>query len=532
MAMLALIPLLLLQGCGRSGDGQVIARVEGEAITAAELAALDRLAAAPTSLGDLVPRSAPSRGELLAELIKERLLATEAARLGLETGPGRPPREVLRDWLARDLAPTPEDLTRYYREHPQRYRRRKQLRFHHLLLEDGAPEQGGDLVMVCDEATRRDPHGHVWGDIGWLQPSSTPWNEEHEWHPDELGGQIEWRDDRGRAHRIQLMHHRPGGRFDFEQVREDCRLGWVEEQTDAAMRRLLLRLVRGARIEILDSALRETFDPLDVVRAEPGLSVEALLAEENPGQPPEGMVRVPGGTLLAGSTDAEIDERVEICMKYVGAVLGPEGCAREKFADEILHEVTVPDLYVDRTEVTWKEYEAFVEATGHRPAPEWIPREAGRPVSGVSQEDACAFCRWQGKRLPTADEWEYAARGSERRRYPWGNEPPDGTRANFCERNCTMPWRNMDHNDGYRGAAPVGSYPAGATPEGLLDMAGNIREWTATRRGDEAMVKGGGFENAIDDMIPADVRWNRVTERRFTIGFRCVRDAEPREAPP
>ncbi|MGD1994059.1 MAG: SUMF1/EgtB/PvdO family nonheme iron enzyme [Anaerolineae bacterium] len=127
------------------------------------------------------------------------------------------------------------------------------------------------------------------------------------------------------------------------------------------------------------------------------------------------------------------------------------------------------DAYaIDCTEVTHAAFGAFVAQTGHE-APGWHAQLAETrgddPVTGVLWQDAEAYCRWMNQRLPTEAEWEKAARGTDGRRYPWGDRWGAG-RANTAE-------------SGRGGVVPVGSYPQGASPYGVLDMAGNAAEWVA-----------------------------------------------------
>jgi len=161
-------------------------------------------------------------------------------------------------------------------------------------------------------------------------------------------------------------------------------------------------------------------------------------------------------------------------------------------------------FWMDRFEVTYAQFQQFVDATGYKSEAEkqgwgfeyvdawrrvegisWrAPRGAGSivqptlPVVLVTWNDAHAYCAWAGKRLPTEAEWEKAARGTDARVFPWGNQW-DGTRLNFCDANCAYAWKDASVNDRYAEAAPVGSYAANASPYGVLDLAGNVWEWVA-----------------------------------------------------
>lgn len=159
------------------------------------------------------------------------------------------------------------------------------------------------------------------------------------------------------------------------------------------------------------------------------------------------------------------------------------------------HPLYLPAYQISRVPVTVAQFALFIQATGYRTTAEllgngweykpsgWckIPgatwqnphgqageyeRKADHPVTCVSWHDAVAFCRWAEVRLPSEVEWEKAARGADRRLFAWGNEPPD---AHCC---------NYDFIVG--DTTPVGSYPRGASPYGMLDVAGNVREWTST----------------------------------------------------
>ena len=224
-------------------------------------------------------------------------------------------------------------------------------------------------------------------------------------------------------------------------------------------------------------------------------------------------------------------------------------------ANEAPRTVTVAPFWMDRTEVTNRDFGKFVSATGHATDPEksgegyvwtgkWRPVKgadwrhphgpassiAGRddhPVVQVSWKDAAAYCAWAGARLPTEAEWEFAARGTDGRRYAWGNTAPVQTgpvsmrRANYGTDSCCAP----DATDGHRTTAPVGSYPAGRSPFGLDDLAGNVWEWTTSRfpgRPDWYVIRGGGWGNNPYCLRAAYKHGNPPDIGLDMVGFRCV----------
>lgn len=198
-------------------------------------------------------------------------------------------------------------------------------------------------------------------------------------------------------------------------------------------------------------------------------------------------------------------------------------------ADHDGQNITLPAFYIDETEVSNAEYRAFCEATGHTPPPTAdYTAHPDYPVGGVSYQDAAAYAAWAGKRLPTEEEWEKAARGTDGRTYPWGNAPWTGDVPSALQ--------------------PVTANPLRRSPSGAYNMAGNVWEWTATSytptsadttamqqllkgqsfSADWRIIKGGSFRPGDnEDFDVAKHRPLPIDARSPWIGFRCVRNAPP-----
>ena len=192
---------------------------------------------------------------------------------------------------------------------------------------------------------------------------------------------------------------------------------------------------------------------------------------------------------------------------------------------------------INRTEITNRQYRRFSSATGHRPAfyvNHPILGLDDRPVVGVSWGDADAFCRYYGLALPSEQQYERAARGTDGAAFPWGAAPRGVARANSGADTCC----SGDARDGYPMTAPAESFASGASNEGVLNLVGNVWEWTRDFYGPyegqtdptsarQYRVLRGGSWNSDPGHLTTTYRLAYDPEFRFAAngGFRCVRSA-------
>ncbi len=235
-----------------------------------------------------------------------------------------------------------------------------------------------------------------------------------------------------------------------------------------------------------------------------------------PPPPTSDMVEVPGGEFFMGCNE-EVDSDCQDDEKPGGRV-------------------RVSSFRIDKTEVTVAAYRECVEA-GRCARDTFVTKSDvnrcnwgssdrdDHPMNCVNWSGADTYCRWKGQRLPTEEEWEKAARGTDGRKYPWGNEGFGKTKvANIADRNTTFGWALKSYDDGYEETAPVGSYPRGASPYGALDMAGNVYEWTSSwyERGKFRSLRGGSWLYKPRYVRASYRDWGAPSVQDYGVGFRCV----------
>ena len=267
------------------------------------------------------------------------------------------------------------------------------------------------------------------------------------------------------------------------------------------------------------------------------------------------MVYVPAGEAILGSDEGRMT------WAYVACDLDYSGCSIEDYANEgPVHTLHLDAFWIDQTEVTNQMFSQFVSDTGYKTNAEywqfaygmknnkWQPlrnaswmRPTGEdsskdlpehPVVNVSWYDAQAYCEWAGRRLPTEAEWEKAAGGAEGFMFPWGDDPTFNLRGNFF-------FIDTEEPDGFRRTAPVGSFPEGASPYGVLDLSGNVNEWVydgyapyaeistftdnfVNLEAKNRVYRGGGFTAKSSHLRTAARYAADPIMGREDLGFRCV----------
>jgi formylglycine-generating enzyme required for sulfatase activity len=222
------------------------------------------------------------------------------------------------------------------------------------------------------------------------------------------------------------------------------------------------------------------------------------------------MALVPAGEFTMGSATGDADERP-------------------------VHKVYVDAFFMDLHQLSVAQYARFLESTNHDAPPDWSlmnrPQHQRRPVTNVDWADAAAYCTWAGKRLPTEAEWEKAARGTDGRIYPWGNEPPTGIHATAGKEI----WSS------HSALTPVGALEEGKSPYGIYDMAGNVWEWvvdwydsdyyknspaqnpTGPSTGVSKVVRGGSWGSNAAGLRAAERENHLPSFQGYGTGFRCTK---------
>ena len=296
------------------------------------------------------------------------------------------------------------------------------------------------------------------------------------------------------------------------------------------------------------------------------------------GQPqPTAMINIISNVSKPGNDSIRISPKDNMVMFLVPAGEFTMGGNVDGAYDTMpAHTVYLDGFWIDQTEVTNQMFARFVETTGYMTDAEkagssndfrtinleiiwekvaglaWnhpdgqnsnISGIEAHPVVHVSWSDANAYCSWAERRLPTEAEWEKAAtwndRTDEKYAYPWGNDF-EARRLNFCDKNCMYDYAEKHLDDGFAATSPVGSFPDGASPYGVLDMSGNVLEWVADwyspdyyqnsptsnplgpASGQTRVLRGGAW--AINSYYVSSARrweWNPSSQHR-ALGFRCV----------
>jgi len=291
-------------------------------------------------------------------------------------------------------------------------------------------------------------------------------------------------------------------------------------------------------------------------RVLPTIEVEAtdILAKISP---IDHMVQmyIPPGEFLMGLSEAQKYNVLQTCPKWIEE---SQGCEKQVSREYPQRSIFLDGYWIDQIEVTYHSFIEFLNTGGDRydydhtinqgqeHYPYIVQTDLGWqliypysliPVTGVTWEEAQAYCEWAGKRLPTEAEWEKAARGTDGRLYPWGNSF-EFRNLNYCDNWCTLEWLKADvGGDGASDISQVRVYPNGASPYGVMDMAGNVSEFVSDWFADDSYLTMPeenpiGPNNGSAHVVRGSSFFSGIWETRITykvggeadedIGFRCV----------
>ena len=250
------------------------------------------------------------------------------------------------------------------------------------------------------------------------------------------------------------------------------------------------------------------------------------------------LVYVPPGEFLRGSSDADpqslADEQPQRALSLDGFWMDQTEVTNAMFATFLSAQGNL-----DEAGTPWMSQDAQIKQKGDK----WTPVHGyeDHPVVNITWYAARAYCAWAGERLPTEAEWEKAARGVGGSIYPWGDDPDPKERLNFADSNSEgLDWSDPEVDDGYARTSPVGNYPSGASPYQVLDMAGNVWEWTADWYGDTyyalapadnppgsddgslKIARGGSWQDPMLYTRSAYRSGFAPASTVNTLGFRCV----------
>jgi formylglycine-generating enzyme required for sulfatase activity len=365
----------------------------------------------------------------------------------------------------------------------------------------------------------------------WPLGGDTVWTVVNRNEYDIVGPQIEVRLEAGvhyydLYHGVELTPERRGDKavlsFNLGAKDYGAVLGTAQPLSDA-MKTFMARIKTLTTTPLASLADKWTFLPQQIVEIES--------TKPAPGAP-SGMIKIPEGNFQFQVRGIEIEglNGVGVDVQY------PWEDSPRQFHDRTLH---VKSFWIDKFPVTSQEFKKFLDATHYHPQDDlnflrdwkngtYPDGWANKPVTWVSLEDARAYASWAGKRLPYEWEWQYAAQGSDRRLYPWGNEW-DASAVPVPDKSRTM-----------RGPDPVDAHPKGKSPFGVIDLVGNVWQWTEeftdehTRAG---ILRGGSYYQPQGSIwyFPQAYKLNehgklllmaQSMDRSGALGFRLVQDAE------